>query len=149
MRLFANIIWHLCGGFLVALAYYMFGGLMLLTVIGAPIGLGLIQLGHFCWAPFGKAMVPSAAVGKEKHSARKVWNVAIGVIWLPFGLFMATVSLLQIAICFITIIGIPVGMAVAKSLPSIIWPAGKVCRRQAVADEIARRKDAAELAMMD
>jgi uncharacterized membrane protein YccF (DUF307 family) len=54
MRTFGNIIWHFPFlGFLTAASTFLLGLLFLVTVVGAPIGLGLMELGKFFLAPFG------------------------------------------------------------------------------------------------
>jgi len=58
MRTLGNILWHVPFlGFLTALVTFLFGGLLVIPVIGAPIGLGLIQFSKFLLAPFSFAMI--------------------------------------------------------------------------------------------
>ncbi len=58
MRTLGNILWHVPFlGFLSALATFLLGGLLVITIIGAPIGLGLIQLSEFLLTPFSKSMI--------------------------------------------------------------------------------------------
>lgn len=58
MRTLANILWHVpFMGFLNALGTFLIGGLFVITLVGAPIGLGLIQLSRFLLTPFSSAMV--------------------------------------------------------------------------------------------
>ena len=53
MRTLGNILWHIPFlGFLSALGTFLIGGLMVITIIGAPLGLGLIQLSKFLLSPF-------------------------------------------------------------------------------------------------
>ena len=48
MKTLGNILWHVPFlGFLTALGTFLVGGLLVITVIGAPLGLGLIQLSKF------------------------------------------------------------------------------------------------------
>ena len=66
MRTFGNILWHFpFFGFLTALSNFIIGGILTITVIGSPIGLGLIQLAKFQLTPFSNQMVDESLVGKE------------------------------------------------------------------------------------
>ena len=48
-----NILWLLLGGIWVALAYFLVGLLMCITVIGIPFGLQYFKLGKLVFSPFG------------------------------------------------------------------------------------------------
>ncbi|MDR4025806.1 MAG: YccF domain-containing protein, partial [Bilophila sp.] len=51
MRLLGNILWHFpCFGFLMSLFSFIVGAILTVTVVGAPIGLGLIQYSKFALA---------------------------------------------------------------------------------------------------
>lgn len=140
MRTFANIIWYFpFFGFLNALASFFFAGLFFLTIIGAPIGMGLLQLGRFYLAPFGNRLVDGRTVGRNGNVGLSIWNIVAVVLWLPFGLFLAAVTVLQIGLLFVSIIGIPVGVALAKSLGALFNPVGKVVQPSEVVEELARR----------
>ena len=64
----------------------------------------------------------------------------VRILYFPFGLFLAVVTVFQIAGLFITIIGIPVALVLAKSLGTYFNPVNKTCVPKAVADEVASRK---------
>lgn len=52
MRTLGNILWHFPFlGFLSALGTFLLGVILLITIIGAPLGLGLIQLSKFLLCP--------------------------------------------------------------------------------------------------
>ena len=56
MRALGNVLWHfLFLGFLSATVTYLLGLLLTATVIAAPIGLGVMELGKFMYLPFGRA----------------------------------------------------------------------------------------------
>ena len=53
MRLLGNILWHFpFFGFVTSFFTFLTGGFLVLTVVGAPIGLGLIQHSKFLLSPF-------------------------------------------------------------------------------------------------
>ena len=68
MRKLANIIWHVPFlGFLNSFFTFILGSILVLTVIGAPIGLGLIQLSKFLLTPFSSEMVSKKDLNKEQN----------------------------------------------------------------------------------
>lgn len=52
-----NVIWFIFGGFWMALAHLVVGLLLMLTIIGIPLGLGSIKLAGLAIAPFGRQIV--------------------------------------------------------------------------------------------
>lgn len=141
MKSLGNILWHFPFlGFVNALFTFLLGGLLVITVIGAPIGLGLIQLSKFLMAPFSNAMVDKKDLNVEQNALWKSFGFIIRIIYFPFGLFLAVVTIFEIAGLFISIVGIPVAMVLAKSVSTFFNPVNKKCVPAAVADELTRRK---------
>lgn len=146
MRTLGNILWHIPFlGFLSALATFLIGGLFVITVIGAPIGLGLIQLSKFLLAPFSSAMVSKKDLNIDQNQLWKSFGIIIRIIYFPFGLFLAIATIFQIAGLFITLIGIPVALVLAKSLGTYFNPVDKKCVPKAVKDELEQRKAKSEV----
>jgi len=81
MRVLANILWHFpfCG-FMTALTAYIVGGLFFISVIGAPIGLGLFQFGKFLLAPFSYSMVSKKDLNIEQNKAWKTFGIIATII---------------------------------------------------------------------
>ncbi|MBS3814914.1 hypothetical protein KGY63_05995 [Candidatus Bipolaricaulota bacterium] len=147
MRTFGNIIWHFPFlGFLEAISAYLLGCLFIITIIGAPIGRGLIELAKFYLLPFERKMVRSSDVNTTSPSTawRGLSFIAM-ILYLPFGIIFAIFTIIQIAGLFISIIGIPAGMALGKSLGTVLNPVGKECVSRAVGEEIERRKASEEV----
>lgn len=72
MRTLANILWHVPFlGFVAAFKTFLIGGLFVITIIGAPIGLGLIQLSKFLLAPFSSVMISKSDL---KAKQNPVWK---------------------------------------------------------------------------
>ncbi len=146
MRTLGNILWHVpFMGFLSALGTFLIGGLFVISVIGAPIGLGLIQLSKFLLTPFSKVMIDKRDIKANQNTAWKVFGVIVRILYFPFGLFLAIVTILQVAGLFISIVGIPVALVLAKSLGTYFNPVNKTCVSKAVADEVAIRKAKVEV----
>jgi uncharacterized membrane protein YccF (DUF307 family) len=141
MRTLGNILWHVPFlGFLSALGTFLIGGLLVITVIGAPIGLGLIQLSKFLLTPFSSAMISKKDLKANQNKLWQTFGIIVRILYFPFGLFLAIVTVFQIAGLFISIIGIPVALVLAKSLGTYFNPVNKTCVPKAVADEVASRK---------
>lgn len=141
MRTLGNILWHVPFlGFLSALGTFLIGGLLVITVIGAPLGLGLIQLSKFLLNPFSSAMISKRDLKADQNKLWQTFGTIVRILYFPFGLLLAIVTVFQIAGLFITIIGIPVALVLAKSLGTYFNPVNKTCVPKAVADEVASRK---------
>ena len=141
MRTLANILWHIPFlGFLSAFATFLTGGLLVITVIGAPLGLGLIQLSKFLLTPFSSRMISKRDLKAKQNILWQTFGIIVRILYFPFGLILSIVTVFQIVGLFITIVGIPVAIVLAKSLGTYYNPVNKVCVSIAVAEEVASRK---------
>jgi len=141
MRTLGNILWHIPFlGFVSAITVWLLGLLLTITVIAAPIGLGLMELGKFLFWPFGQTMVSKADMNVEQNAVWKAYSTIVMVLYFPLGLILAVVAIFQIVGLFISILGIPVALVVAKSLGTYLNPVNKICVHSAVAEEVERRK---------
>jgi uncharacterized membrane protein YccF (DUF307 family) len=146
VRTLGNILWHFpFFGFVNAIVVYLFGLILTATVVAAPIGLGLMEFGKFLFAPFSHAMISKSELNVEQNRAWKAYSTIIMILYIPFGIVLSFVAILQVALLFVTIIGIPVAVVVAKSLGTYFNPVNKKCVPQAVVDELNRRKAQAEI----
>jgi len=140
-RTLGNILWHIPFlGFLTALGTFLIGGLFVITVIGAPIGLGLIQLSKFLLTPFSSAMISKKDLNVDQNKLWQSFSFIVRILYFPFGLILAITTIFQIAALFITIIGIPVALVLAKSLGTYFNPVNKTCVPKAVQNELEQRK---------
>ena len=62
------------------------------------------------------------------------------ILYFPFGLLLTIVAVFQVVGLFISIIGIPAALVVAKSLGTYLNPVNKKCVPSAVKEELERRK---------
>ena len=146
MRALGNILWHFpFFGFVQASLTWLLGLILTITVIAAPIGRGLMEYGKFLFAPFSKAMVSRSALKEKQNDVWKAYSTVITVIYIPLGLILAIICILQIAGLFVSIAGIPMAIVLAKSLGTFFNPVNKKCVPLAVADEIERRSAAGEV----
>ena len=140
MRQLGNLLWHFpFFGFLTSFLSFITGVILVLTVIGAPIGLGLIQHSKFLLAPFSSRMISDSKISKEKTLLWRVLSIVAFLIYFPIGLFTSIITIIQIALLFISIIGIPVAVILSKSLSTYFNPINKICVSISVAEEIEKR----------
>ena len=143
MRTLGNIIWHIpfCG-FLSALLAFLLGIIFIVTVIGAPIGFGLLQFSKFLLSPFSSAMVNKKDLNiQENNQLWATFGFIARIIYFPIGLILIICTVFQLFGLFISIVGIPVALVMAKSLGTYWNPVGKVCVPIAVQQELEQRKD--------
>lgn len=119
IRIIANILWVILGGFWTALAWGILGCLLCVTVVGIPFGLQCFKAARLTFFPFGKKVVTNF----DKHPiANIVWALLLGweiaLAYLAFG----------IANC-ITIIGIPSGIQCFKLMKLAFLPFGATIQR--------------------
>ena len=147
MRALGSILWHFpFFGFVQAAIVWLFGLLLTVTVIAAPIGIGLMEYGKFLLAPFNRAMVSKADLNVKQNAAWRAYSTIVMVLYFPVGLVLAVISAVQVAGLFVSIIGIPVALVVARSLGTIFSPVNKTCVPRAVAEELDRRAGQAAIA---
>ena len=53
-----NVLWFLLGGWWLALAHALAGLILMITIIGFPLGIGSLKMAGLALAPFGKQIVP-------------------------------------------------------------------------------------------
>ena len=76
MRLLGNILWHFpCFGFVTSLFSFLAGILLTVTVVGAPIGLGLIQYAKFALAPYSYSMIDK----RELHPNKRMSGIHLAI----------------------------------------------------------------------
>ena len=142
MRLLGNILWHIpFQGFLSALYMFFLGAFFTLTIVGAPLGAGLFELGRFYLAPFGNRLIDASDLGTplSQNPIWVVWGWFITLLWLPFGLIACFFLVFQALGLCLTIIGIPAGIAIFRSLETILNPVGKTVISADLKMELARR----------
>ncbi len=146
MRTLGNIIWHFpFFGFVSALIIAIFGLILTLTVVAAPIGLGLLQFSKFLIFPFKYSMISKEDLNEEQNEAWATYSKVIMVLYLPIGFLFFIIGIIQVVGMFLTIIGIPVAIVIAKSLSTYLNPVNKKCVHYAVAEELERMKAQKEI----
>ncbi len=128
MRTLGNILWHLLFlGFISSFFTFLVGGILVLTVVGAPIGFGLIQLAKFLLAPFTHEMVSKKDLEIKQNKLWKTYGILVKILYFPVGLILACLVIVQIIELIVSIVGIPAALVLAKSLGTYFNPVNKVC----------------------
>jgi len=142
MRILGNIIWHVpCFGFFTAICTAVSGVAFTITVVGAPIGLGLLEFSKFLLWPFGNAMVNKDDLNIEQNEAWKTYSTVVKIVYFPFGLLLSFLVIIQMIFMFVSIVGIPAALVLAKSLSTYLNPVNKKCVSVAVIQELEKRKN--------
>lgn len=123
MRLIGNLLWFvLGGGFFAWLGWLLVAAVLALTVIGFPWAVAAYRISGFAAFPFGRELVDAEYVGERRIPltglANALWIVLAG-IWLTIGHLLAAVAY------FISLIGIPFGIAHMKLASVSFAPLGK------------------------
>lgn len=135
MRTIGNILWFVLGGFVMGLAWFFFGILAFITIVGIPWGRSCFVIGKFSFFPFGKEAVSRRDLSNRDDIGTGFLGLVGNVIWFVFAGVWLAISHLMVAIaCFITIIGIPFGIQHLKLAGISIFPIGKTI----VSKEVAR-----------
>lgn len=141
VRILGNILWHIpLMGFVTAILVFLLGGLLTVTVVASPIGLGLVQYAKFLLLPFSCEMVDQADLGRPRNPLWAAYSTLIMLVYLPFGLIIMIISIFQAVGLALTIVGIPTALVIAKSLGTLLNPVGKVCVSVDMGDALRRRR---------
>jgi uncharacterized membrane protein YccF (DUF307 family) len=118
VRTIGNILWFVLAGLWLAIGYVVAGVLACILIITIPFGIASFRLAGFVIWPFGRTAVWRREAG--------VMSVIGNIIWvILFGWEMALAHLVAGLLLFITIIGIPFGIASWKMIPLSLFPLGR------------------------
>lgn len=120
MNAILNVIWLIFGGLWLALGYFLAGILCCLLMVTIPFGIASFRIAGYALWPFGRTVVDRG--GRTYFLStlgNVVWLVLAG-IWIAIGHVLTAIPM------FISIIGIPLGIANLKLIPVSLMPLGKV-----------------------
>jgi uncharacterized membrane protein YccF (DUF307 family) len=112
-----NVIWLVFGGFFLALGYAIAGVVCCLLIITIPFGLAAFRMANYTLWPFGRTTIPKPTAGVLSVIGNIIWFLVAGW-WLALGHIVSAIAQ------FITIIGIPLGVANLKLVPVSLFPLG-------------------------
>ncbi len=126
MSLIGNILWLILGGFFMGLAWWIFGLLAFVTIVGIPWGRACFVVGSFAFLPFGRDVVSRYDLyGRHDMGTGPLGTVG-NIVWFALaGLWLAIGHVLAAAACAVTIIGIPFAWQHIKLASLALWPIGR------------------------
>jgi uncharacterized membrane protein YccF (DUF307 family) len=118
MTTLGNILWFILCGFWMAILYGIAGLLGVILIVTIPLGIQAFKLAGYVIWPFGRYVV-------SQPGASPVWTVVGNVIWvILIGWWLALAHVVAALLFFITIIGIPFGVANMKLARLALLPFG-------------------------
>lgn len=118
MNTLLNVIWLVFAGAWLALGYVAAGVLCCLLIVTIPFGIASFRIASYVLWPFGRTVVDKPTAGAWSAIGNVVWVVVAG-IWLAIGHVATAIPL------FVSVIGIPMGIANLKLIPVSLVPLGK------------------------
>jgi uncharacterized membrane protein YccF (DUF307 family) len=117
MRVILNLIWLVLCGWWMAILYFLAGIICFILIITIPFGIAAFRIANYALWPFGRTIEPHRNAGVMSLIGNVIWIVFFGW-WLAIGHIIAGIEM------FITIIGIPLGIAQFKLVPISLVPLG-------------------------
>ncbi|MEV5328596.1 YccF domain-containing protein [Nonomuraea sp. NPDC052634] len=117
MRTILNVIWLIFAGIWLAAGYALAGIICYILIITIPFGIASFRIAAYALWPFGRSVVRDPDAGAFTTIGNVIWLIFAG-IWLAIGHVMTSIPL------FISIIGIPMGIANLKLVPISLLPLG-------------------------
>ncbi|AGH81477.1 hypothetical protein PCNPT3_07695 [Psychromonas sp. CNPT3] len=134
MRTIANLIWFLLGGVIMGLAWWFFGLLAFISIVGIPWGRSCFVIANFSFFPFGKEAISRDELTLNEDVGTGNFGMLGNVLWFIFaGFWLAIGHLFSAVACFVTIIGIPFALQHLKLAGISIAPIGKTIVSKEVA----------------
>jgi len=119
MKAILNVIWLLFGGIWLALGYALAGIVCCLLIVTIPFGIASFRIASYALWPFGRTVIDSGrGTGVLATLGNVIWLVIAGV-WIAIGHILTAIPM------FVSIIGIPLGIANLKMIPISLLPLGK------------------------
>lgn len=118
VRTLLNIIWFVFAGFWLALGYVAAGIICCLLIVTIPFGIASFRIAGYALWPFGRTVVERPTAGVMSTVGNVIWVLVAG-IWLAIEHVVTAIPL------FLSIVGIPLGIANLKMIPISLMPLGK------------------------
>lgn len=126
MRAIGNVLWFIFGGFLMGLAWWFFGILAFITIIGIPWAKACFVIGQFTFLPFGREAISRKDLTQKDDIGTGFLGLIGNILWFIFaGAWLAIGHIISALACFVTIIGIPFGIQHLKLAGLALAPIGK------------------------
>jgi uncharacterized membrane protein YccF (DUF307 family) len=126
VKALGNLIWLVCGGLAMAVAWWLAGLVAFVSIVGIPWGRACFVIGNLCLLPFGREVADRQVVTGRADVGTGPLGMIGNVLWFLFaGLWLAIGHLVSAVLCFVTIIGIPFGLQHLKLAEIALAPIGK------------------------
>jgi uncharacterized membrane protein YccF (DUF307 family) len=113
-----NVIWLVLAGLWLALGYVVAGIICCVLVVTIPFGVASFRIASYALWPFGRTVVDKPGAGVMSAVGNVIWVLVAG-LWLALGHLVTAIPL------FVSIIGIPMGIANLKMIPVSLMPLGR------------------------
>jgi uncharacterized membrane protein YccF (DUF307 family) len=117
INLILNLIWLIFGGALVAIIYAIAGLICFVLIVTIPFGVAAFRMANYTIWPFGRTMRKKPDAGIASGIGNIIWIVL-------FGWWLALTHLVLAVAQFVSVIGIPLGLANLKLVPISLVPLG-------------------------
>jgi uncharacterized membrane protein YccF (DUF307 family) len=121
MRFVLNVLWLVFGGLILALGYALAGLICFILIVTIPFGIASFRMANYALWPFGRELVRKPTAGVASTIGNVIWIIVAGW-WLALGHITAAIAQ------FVSIIGIPLGLANIKLVPVSLMPLGHEIR---------------------
>jgi uncharacterized membrane protein YccF (DUF307 family) len=126
MRAIGNFLWFMLGGAVMGLAWWLFGLLAMLTIVGIPWARACFVIGKLSFLPFGREVIGRAELRGVGDIGTGPFGIVGNVMWCLFaGLWLALGHLALAIFDFLIVIGIPFGIQHLKLAGIALAPIGK------------------------
>lgn len=126
ITLILNLVWLLCGGAMMALAWMAAAIVMALTIVGLPWARAAFTIARYALLPFGHRAVPRDEWYGRGDLGTGTLGALGNIVWLLLaGWWLALGHVAAAAMLAVTIIGIPFAWAHLKLAGLALWPIGR------------------------
>lgn len=114
-----NVIWLVFGGIWLAIGYFLAGIVCCLLIVTIPFGIASFRIANYALWPFGRTIVDrGGSPGVLSMIGNVIWIIVAGW-WIALGHVITAIPM------FVSIVGIPLGIANLKLIPVSLVPLGK------------------------
>jgi uncharacterized membrane protein YccF (DUF307 family) len=118
VNLLLNLVWFIFGGAILAIVYAIAGIICFLLVVTIPFGVAAFRIANYTLWPFGRTIRRKPTAGVASDVGNVIWLILFGW-WLALGHIVLAIAQ------FVSIIGIPLGLANLKLVPVSLVPLGR------------------------
>ena len=127
LSLLLNVLWIVCGGLWMAVAWIVAGVIMAIAIIGLPWTRAAFNIALYTFLPFGQTAVSRAEYSGVNDVGTGFLGFIGNLIWLVLaGWWLALGHVITAILLAVTIIGIPFAWAHLKLAGIALWPIGKM-----------------------